>query len=353
MTDNIERLGELYKLLMSGDYLYDDTVSFLDFIKILRVIKTHRSFSKCFKYSHIDLASFLGIIEFLQNINVVNLTKKNKRFRIQNVEILDPIHKVPSRFIMALKLIRKIPLKYTLNAKLMFLKEWSLLRLYKPKFVLNVKSFQLPCSIQTSIKRTLLIAENTCFSSQKALFIGDDDLVSILCKFLIPELSITVIEIDGRITKLLKKLVQRYKFKNFRIYNLNFKEINEIPEIINQNYSIIHLDPPYEAKELQSFFSNINLILDDKINQIFLNGLFDNKSMSILNQFVAVNDLIITKYYKGFNSYPFKTLDSKYLKYLKKKIRFENLIKFSEKNLRKITFSSDLYLIEKGWVIKD
>ncbi|MFX0106049.1 MAG: bis-aminopropyl spermidine synthase family protein, partial [Candidatus Hodarchaeota archaeon] len=184
---------------------------------------------------------------------------------------------------------------------------------------------------------------------QKALFIGDDDLVSILCKFIIPELPITVIEIDGRITKLLKEIVEKNNFKDFKVYNIDFKELKDYPELSKEKYSIIHLDPPYEESELQEFLNIIEGILDNKIIQIFLNGLYDDNSQTIINQFITKNNLNISNYYKSFNSYPFKSLDSDFLKYLKKEIKLNNNLKFEEKNLKKLEFTSDLLLIEKGW----
>ncbi|MFX0004988.1 MAG: class I SAM-dependent methyltransferase [Candidatus Hermodarchaeota archaeon] len=349
MINYDERLLELYDLLISGEYLQYDTISFLNFIKILRLIKYCRNFSNCVKKSHIALSSFLGILEFLQNVNIIKL-RRNKQIQIQNNEILDLICQNPSQKRIFFRLIRKIPRKYYFIMKPNFLSKSSLLTLFKPKFKLNPLNFQFPCSIRTSLKRAQLIAENIQFKSQKALFIGDDDLVSILCKFIIPELPITVIEIDGRITKLLKEIVKKKKFNNFRVYNLDFKDIKEEPDFMKERYSIIHLDPPYEEMELKEFLNIIQGILDDKIIQIFLNGLYDDNSQAIINKFVSKNNLNISKYYKSFNSYPFRSLDSKFLKYLKKEIKIDNKMKFKEKNLKRLEVTSDLLLIEKGWI---
>jgi predicted methyltransferase len=253
---------------------------------------------------------------------------------------------------MNLRLMRIFPHKFVLIRRRNILTKHNLLKLFEPRFTLNSKSFQLPCSIRSSFRRALTIAENIYFSSQKALFIGDDDLVSILCKFLIPKLPITVIEIDGRITKLLKKISKRYEFKNFEVYNSDFKKINEIQETIKERYSIIHLDPPYEAKELDIFFRNIDLILDEKLSQVFLNGLYNNKCTSLLNQFIGRSNLILTGYYKSFNSYPLKSVDQKYLKNLRKQIKLENTLELKGKLLKDIELLSDLFVIEKGWVEK-
>ncbi|MFX0038794.1 MAG: bis-aminopropyl spermidine synthase family protein [Promethearchaeota archaeon] len=349
MINNDKRLLELYNLLISGEYLQYDTVSFLNFIKILRLINCCRKFSNCVKKSHIALSSFLGILEFLQNVNIIKL-QKNSQIQIQNNEIFDLIYHSPSHKRIFFKLVRKIPRKYYFIRKQHFLSKSSLLKLFRPNFKLNPLSFQLPCSVRTSINRAQLILENVQFKTQKALFIGDDDLISILCKYIIPELPITIIEIDGRITKLLKEIAEKMRFKNFGVYNLDFKDLKEEPDLLKEKYSIIHLDPPYEETELKDFLNIIGEILDDKIIQIFLNGLYDDNSQAIINQFVSKNNLNISKYYKSFNSYPFKSLDSKILKYFKKEIKIDNKMKFREKNLKRLEVTSDLLLIEKGWI---
>ncbi|MFX1450815.1 MAG: bis-aminopropyl spermidine synthase family protein [Promethearchaeota archaeon] len=348
MINGNVKLLELYHLLISGDYLSYDTVSFLNFLKILKLIRSCKKFSKCIKKSQIALSSFLGIIEFLQNVHIIKL-HKNKRIYIQNDDIFHLIYNSPSSTRIFLKLIKKLLRKYSFIRKLAFLKKSSLIKLFKPNFRLNPLSFQLPCSVRTSIKRVQIIAENVQSKCQKALFIGDDDLISILCKFIIPELPITIIEIDGRITKLLKEIAEKNRFKNFIVYNLDFKDLKEKPDLLKGKYSIIHLDPPYEETELRDFLKIIEGILDDKIIQIFLNGLYDDNSQSIINQFITKNNLNISKYYKSFNSYPFKSLDSKFLKYLKKEIKQDSKLKFKKKLLKKFEVSSDLLLIERGW----
>ncbi len=352
MTKDIERLVDLYKLLTSGNYVYDNAVAFIDFIRVLRLVKFNSDFHKCFKKSHLELISFIGIIEFLQNVNIIELNK-NKRIKIQNNEIFELLYKPPSKRIMFLKTIGKIPYRHYLARKLASMSKTNLLELYEPKFKLNPKSFQVPCSLKSSLKRARVICNRAYFTSQKALFIGDDDLISILCKFIIPELPITVIEIDGRITKLLKKIAIKHKFKEFNVYNLDFKEINEMSEILKIKFSIIHLDPPYDEKELLKFTANIGLILDENIVQIFLNGLYDVNCMSVVSNFITKNKLIISDYYRSFSSYSFKSTDSKYFKYMKKQLKLETDLKFKEKDLKKIEFSSDLYILEKSLTEQD
>ncbi|MFW9820155.1 MAG: hypothetical protein ACFFE5_11150, partial [Candidatus Thorarchaeota archaeon] len=110
-----------------------------------------------------------------------------------------------------------------------------------------------------------------------------------------------------------------------------------------------HFDPPYEESELQDFINNIELIMDDKITQIYLNGLYDDNSQPIINQFIAKNNLKISKYLKSFNLYPFKCLDLKYLKALKKEIKQDTQLQFKENILKKLDFKSDLLLIEKSF----
>ncbi|MFX1448131.1 MAG: bis-aminopropyl spermidine synthase family protein [Promethearchaeota archaeon] len=352
MTKDIEKLVDLYKLLISGNYVYDNTVSLIDFIRILRVIKFNKRIYKCLKKSHIELVSFLGIMEFLKNVNIIKLVR-NIRIKVQNNEIFELIYKNPSKKIIFLKLVKKIPFQNYLVKKLTFSSKITLLELYKPKFELNARNFQIPCSLKSSIKRAVIISQKIYSKNQKAVFVGDDDLVSILCKFIIPELPISVIEIDGRITKLLKDIAKRHKFKDFNVFNLDFKDFHEIKQHIEPMFSVFHLDPPYEAKELQKFAINLSSMQDKFLVQIFLNGLYDPNCMAIINEFILKNKLILSDYYKSFNSYSFQSADSKYLKYTKKQLKFETDLKLKEKDIEKIEFFSDLYIIEKSLTEKD
>ncbi|MHA2398675.1 MAG: bis-aminopropyl spermidine synthase family protein [Promethearchaeota archaeon] len=351
MTNEIKDVGEIYKLLISGNYVEDSTTSFLDFIKILRVIKTNKTFPKCFKKSQMGLDTFLGILEFLQNVNIIKLVNQHM-IKIQNEEIFTLVSNPLSRrraFTKSMKfLYRKL---FTLQKRNILTRQ-SLLKLFDPEFKLNVKNFQLPCSVKSSFKRALMIGKRIYFPSQKALFIGDDDLISILCKFFNPELSISVIEIDGRITKLLKNLIKKYKFMNFDIYNQDFKEINELQHFMKSKYSIVNLDPPYEANELEIFLKKLDLVIDPKCCQIFLNGLYNNSCMSLINRFIEKNQLILAGYYKSFNSYPLYSVDQRYLEALRKHIKFENKLKFKARQLKSIELLSDLFILEKSWIEK-
>jgi len=347
LKKEIEKLVDLYKLLNSGNYIYYNTVSFIDFIRVLRLVKFNKNFQECFKKSHIELISFLGIIEFLQNVKLVKLNK-NKRITIQNHEIFELIYTAPSQKSIYLKIARKIPLRKYILKKIAFKSKINLLELYKPNFKLNVRSYQIPCSLRSSIKRAGIICNNIYFKTQKALFIGDDDLISILCKFIEPKLPITVIEIDGRITKLLKSVAVKHKFENFNVYNIDFKEFDEIKQHIDDGFSIVHLDPPYEVEELRRFTVNLSLMQDKLLFQIFLNGLYDSNCMSIISDFITKNKLVISDYFKSFNSYSFRSADIEYLKYMKKQLKLESNLKFKEKDIERIEFSSDLYIIEKS-----
>ncbi|MFX0083584.1 MAG: bis-aminopropyl spermidine synthase family protein [Candidatus Hodarchaeota archaeon] len=351
MNENVKELEELFDLLIRGNYLPNDTVSFLSFINLLRLIKSSRKFTDCVKNSNLSFSSFLAILQFLQNVNVIKLNKQ-KRIKIQNNEIFNLLFQRPSKIKIFLKLIRNIPHKSYFLRHPRFLSKFNLLKLFKPNFKTSYYNYQFPCSLRTSLKRAHLIISNTQIKSQKALFIGDDDLISILCKFILPELPVYIVEIDGRITKLLKEIAKNYKFKDFKVFNYDFKEINEISELKDEKFSIIHIDPPYEEEELFTFLSIIGEILDDSIIQIYLNGLYDDNSQAIINEFITENELNISKWYKSFNSYPLKSLDQQFLKMLKKEIEFDTNFKFNERNLRKLEFTSDLLLIEKGLIIE-
>lgn len=291
-------------------------------------------------------------MEFLKNVYIIKLNGK-KRIHIQNNEIFELIYNIPSQERMKLRILRKIPYRKYLIRKLAFKSKITLLELYKPKFKLNAKSFQIPCSLKSSVRRAVTICQRLYFNSQKALFIGDDDLVSILCKFIIPKLPITVIEIDGRITRLLKNIALKHNFQDFNVYNLDFKEVEEIKEHLDIKFSLIHLDPPYEAKELQKFSNSIDLVQDKHLVQIFLNGLFDINCISIINNFITKNKLIISEFSKSFNSYSFKSTDSKYIKNVRKHLKRETDLKFKINELKKIEFSSDLYILERSMTEQD
>ncbi|MHA2287397.1 MAG: bis-aminopropyl spermidine synthase family protein, partial [Promethearchaeota archaeon] len=285
---------ELHKLLLSGDYLIEDEISFFDFMRVLKLLKSSRKLSGSLKKSNCNFSTVLGVLEFLRNVSIIDLNRKGQ-LRINNKEILNKIYKSPSKFKLKLKLLLSFNKKlivYSTNKN-------SLLKLYTSNFKLSKTNFQLPCSIKTSLSRAMMIVKNTYFNSQNILFIGDDDLVSLVVKFLNPDLPITVIEIDGRITKLLKEIINKKNYNNFEVYNNDFKELTKPHDLANANYSIIHLDPPYEPKELSKFLNNLPIVFNEKMIQIYLNGTFDNESMNIINAFLVKNKLKIVNYYKS------------------------------------------------------
>ena len=122
MNQEISLLEELYSLLISGNYLYDETISFLDFIRILRVLKSCKVFPKCLKKSHFGLNSLLGILEFLQNVNVVKLDEK-KRIEILNDEVFTSFYQSSSQKKLLAKLMRKVPHTFKIIRKRSFLKK--------------------------------------------------------------------------------------------------------------------------------------------------------------------------------------------------------------------------------------
>ncbi|MFX0075229.1 MAG: hypothetical protein ACFE96_07295, partial [Candidatus Hermodarchaeota archaeon] len=182
MSD-LKQFLELHKLLLSGDYLIDGEITFLDFMKVLKVLYSSKKFTTSLKKAEVSFSTMLGILEFLRNVSIIELNKKGQ-LRIHNEEILDQIYKPLNKIRLKLKLLvsnKKKIFFYSNNNN-------SLLRIYAKDFKLSKVNFQLPCSIKTSLSRAITIVNNIYFKTQNALFIGDDDMVSLLVKCLVPEL---------------------------------------------------------------------------------------------------------------------------------------------------------------------
>ncbi|MFX0076671.1 MAG: hypothetical protein ACFE96_14605, partial [Candidatus Hermodarchaeota archaeon] len=103
---------------------------------------------------------------------------------------------------------------------------------------------------------------------------------------------------------------------------------------------------PYEPKELKKFLNNLPLKFDEKMVQIYLNGMHSNESMNILNSFLVKNQLKIVHNYESFNYYPCKSTDLKYIESLRKQIMLDFDFKLDKKLLRKLKITSDLLIIE-------
>ena len=337
----LDQFLELHKLLLSGDYLMEDEISFLDFMRLLKLLFSSRKLSVIIRKSDFSFSTVFGVLEFLRNISLIELDE-NGKLRILNKEILKEIYFSPQLVKMKLKFQLKFTKRIWFHSK----KKKSLLSLFDSSFILSKTNFQLPCSIKTSYLRAIMILQNIYFETQNALLFGDDDMVSLVLKYLNPNLSITVIEIDGRLTKLLKKIAHRKKYKSFEIYNNDFNELVRNPEVVKKKYSIIHLDPPYEPKKLSKFLSNLPQLFNEKMVQIYLNGTYDNESRNIINSFLLKNKLKIVDYCKSFNNYPCKSTDFNYIDSLKKDIRRYYDFKLNRKYLKKLRLSSDLLMIE-------
>ena len=82
------------------------------------------------------------------------------------------------------------------------------------------------------------------FDGQRVLFLGDDDLVSVGLAA-VADVSVTVIEVDGRIVEVMKGWAARLNLRDFKILH---QDIRDDVDVKFSNNDAFHLNPPYSKK---------------------------------------------------------------------------------------------------------
>lgn len=161
------------------------------------------------------------------------------------------------------------------------------------------QAFGLPI---TALRRAYFMLQNDDLEGRKILLLGDDDFTSLAIALLDISSDITVLDIDTRLTDVIRKIADENNYQ-IKCYNHDLRK--PIPEELVGQYDTIFTDPPYTVPGLELFLSRGIQALKKEIGRkIYLayahrapNDLFDFQQV-IVNHGLAIQETI-----PGFNLY--------------------------------------------------
>ncbi len=334
---------------MDKNLFDNEFLSYLGFLKIIYRLSKNPNIILSYNASATSPENYLSVLKTLQDERILKIIK-NEKIEFRRTGFKDLFFERPSKKEIFEKLLEKLSLKEKFNRDKKFLSDNMLIRQFASDFQNNIDYFQFPCSILSSMKRTSRIIRNLLLKTQNLLFLGDDDLVSVLCKIITPEIEIHIIDIDKTVIGILEEISNEFKFNKFYIHNLDLNKDNQEFEFLANRFSMIHTDPPYVPEFLKHFLEKAIFFGNDKFYQIFLNGLFNLPCSHIINEFQYKNKLICSGFYKSFNNYPVVSMDMQYINWIREHVKLYFQYDFTEEQIRETFGTSDLYIFEKGYI---
>ncbi len=115
----------------------------------------------------------------------------------------------------------------------------------RPKSDRNLDQFW--ATEDTVIRRAMLLGSVPGISQKKLLFLGDDDLTSVVFALLYNAKQITVVDIDNRILRFLEMIAQK---EGLPIETLKHDLRDPLPKPKFKRYDVAFFDPPYTPEAL-------------------------------------------------------------------------------------------------------
>ncbi|NHJ41422.1 MAG: putative methyltransferase [Asgard group archaeon] len=154
----------------------------------------------------------------------------------------------------------------------------------------------------TALRRALLMLQNGDIENREVLLLGDDDFTSLAIATLKTKTSITVLDIDERLLKIISKISEKEKY-NIKCIKADLRK--PIPSELIDKFDTILTDPPYTKFGLILFLSRATkAIKKEKSKKIYL--AFAHREPNITNeiqQIILDHGLSIQNIYPGFNLY--------------------------------------------------
>ncbi len=162
------------------------------------------------------------------------------------------------------------------------------------------QSFATP---ETSLSRVLLMSHHYDLFKRNYAFIGDSDLTSIaLALFTLPEVKITVFDIDKRLKEIINTANKELN-KNIRFIEHDLRK--PISHELQDNFDCIITDPPYTREGCSLFLSRgIDLLSSNKLGVIYLSFPFKNPKVQLgVQKDIHNMNCYISNVYPRFNRY--------------------------------------------------
>lgn len=109
----------------------------------------------------------------------------------------------------------------------------------RPKPKRNLDQFL--ATAETVLKRTTLLGDSENISQKKVIFLGDDDLTSLVVSFFYNFKKVTVVDIDGELLNFIAGVAKKEKLA-VEVFKHDLR--NPLPKEF-RDYDIVFFDPPY------------------------------------------------------------------------------------------------------------
>lgn len=168
--------------------------------------------------------------------------------------------------------------------------------------------YQLHASLETSCRRIAMMIEKGDVQGKSVIFLGDDDLMSLLVGLSGLASKVTVIDIDRRITAFIKSVIRQRGLERIDVLNRDLRK--PLPKSLLGNFDTFFTDPPYSEDETITFLSRGFEALKDRGTGYFcLDKVQKNVQCFILNHSFIITDLV-----RNFNNYGVSSFDRLWLK---------------------------------------
>lgn len=155
---------------------------------------------------------------------------------------------------------------------------------------------------ETSLLRALFMLEEGDVEGRSILFLGDDDLTSVATGLLRAAKKITVVDVDERLTDLIRDISDR---EELRIECILHDLRDTLPVELRSGYDVVFTDPPYTIQGLRLFVSRgIEALSKKKCRSVYL--AFVHKppeEMLRLQKAISEMGLVIKELIPRFNRY--------------------------------------------------
>ncbi|PHM69266.1 adenosylmethionine decarboxylase [Xenorhabdus kozodoii] len=181
----------------------------------------------------------------------------------------------------------------------------SLKPIYECRPQVNVMLDQAHATIETSIRRVMLLLNNPCIFKQKILFLGDDDLTSLVLMMAFKKLghynpkSIFVKDIDKALLYFIKSVSEQNNF----VINTEYRDL-KYPNEYTKQFDIILTDPPYTLSGLKLFLSRAISFSKNENSEILLSfGQKKPEQHREIQKLFYEQNLFIKNIHPQFNQY--------------------------------------------------
>lgn len=120
----------------------------------------------------------------------------------------------------------------------------------RPKPERNIDQFF--ATEETVLRRAILLGGIPDISQKQLLFLGDDDLTSVVFSLLFKAEKVTVVDIDNRILRFIETVSQK---EGLSIETLEHDLRDPLPKSEFRRYDIAFFDPPYTLEALNTWLN--------------------------------------------------------------------------------------------------